>query len=538
MKSLKIITAFLLLLSFGSFKLFCQDDDYNFLILKNLEIYQSVLKHLSTDYVYQTDPDKLVTTSIKNMLKTLDPYTIYISGEQLNYLKIISDSKYIGIGIKFTIIDSLPYIIDVLPNSPAENAGLKIGDKILKINGVSTTRKSLQQLQILLAGDPNTPVKLTISNLIYTNPKTIVIQRQKIFYPVTPSAFITQNLGYVKIYGFNEGLYKSFKETLLKFKSQHITGLIIDLRDNPGGLLNQAVAVLSTLLPYNTLVVRTVGRNPKYVTNYFTNRKPIDTTIPVAVLVNSKSASASEIVSGVIQDLDRGVIIGTQTFGKGLVQRIFDLPYNAKVKMTIAQYILPSNRCIQKINYSSAQQNFLTNKKFYTKNHRIVYEHDGIEPDISIKQIDAVSDFIKELRKKYLIRFFASYYLQLYPEFDTTFFNQNAKNLFSTFLKKSNFNYSKRVLGIYSKFLNSSSDIPENLRKQFLKLKDSLKISNKFYIEQYWPLIKKLIFYEILNIKNDNDLNSKIKPKIDLCLQKAVFILKNKDLYNKTLNKK
>ncbi len=532
-----LLAAILIFILFSPQKTSAQNDDYNFQVLKNLEIYQQVLKHLTTDYIYQVDPGQLVTTSIQNMLKTLDPYTIYISGEQLTYLKIISESKYTGIGIKFTVLDSFPYIIEVLPNSPAEKAGLKIGDKILKINNIQTAGKSLKQLQILLSGDKNTEVKLTIKNLTEPGKKTILLQRQKIDYPNISSYFTINNLGYIKIYGFNPGLYKSFREILLKFKSQNISGLIIDLRNNPGGLLDQAVDVLSTILPYNTLVVKTLGRNPQYITTYYTNKRPIDTTLPVAILVNSKSASASEIVSGVIQDLDRGVVIGNQTFGKGLVQRIFDLPYNAKIKITISQYILPSNRCIQKINYSKHEK-ITSHKKFYTKNHRIVYEGNGIEPDIRIKQLDSLPDFILQLRKKFIIKFFASYYLQLFPDFDTTAFSKNSKKLFISFLKSINFDYNNKTLLLYNNFLNNSKDLPANLRQKFLKLKDSLNLPNDYYVNKYWPLIYNLILNEILDIKQDNTLSNKLKPKTDFALQKAIYILDNKELYNKILNKK
>ena len=324
---------------------------------------------------------------------------------------------------------------------------------------------------------------------------------------------------------------------MLKFKSQNISGLIIDLRNNPGGLLDQAVDVLSTILPYNTLVVKTLGRNPQYITTYYTNKRPIDTTLPVAILVNSKSASASEIVSGVIQDLDRGVVIGNQTFGKGLVQRIFDLPYNAKIKITISQYILPSNRCIQKINYSKHEK-ITSHKKFYTKNHRIVYEGNGIEPDIRIKQLDSLPDFVLQLRKKFIIKFFASYYLQLFPDFDTTAFSKNSKKLFISFLKSINFDYSNKTLLLYKNFLNNSKDLPANLRQKFLKLKDSLYLPNDYYVNKYWPLIYNLILNEILDIKQDNTLSNRLKPKTDFALQKAIYILDNKELYNKILNKK
>ena len=531
-----LIIAFVFIVSLPLNSL-AQNDDYNFRILKNFEIYQQVLKHLSTNYVYQIDPDQLVSTSIKSMLKTLDPYTVYITGEQLTYLKIISESKYTGIGIKFTVIDSFPYILEIIPNSPAEKSGLKIGDKILKINNILTKNKTLEQLQILLSGDNSTTVKLTIKNLLDSVPKSLVIQRQKINYPSISSYFIVNNFGYIKIYSFNPGVYRSFREILQKFKNQNIKGLIIDLRNNPGGLLNEAVDILSTLLPYNTLVVKTLGRNPQYITNYYTNKRPIDTTLPVAILVNSKSASASEIVSGVVQDLDRGVIIGNQTFGKGLVQRIFDLPYNSKIKITIAQYILPSGRCIQKINYARHEPVYSHNK-FYTKNHRIVYEGNGIIPDITITQLDSLPDFIVQLKKKYIIRFFASYYLQLFPDFDTELFKKNGKNLFISFLKSINFVYSNKTLSLYNNFLNNAKDLPDNLRIKFLQLKDSLYLSNQYFVDKYWPILNNLILNELLDIKRDNMLSNSIKPQTDLALQKAIYILNNRDLYNKILNKK
>ncbi len=541
MKKTKKLKFSLLILPIFIFLAFTLSDSDDFQLIKNIEIFQAVLKNLRTDYVYKINITKLVNTAINSMLRTLDPYTNYYPENKLETIRLISEARYTGIGIVVKKINGNFFIDQVLKNSPADKAGLKVGDQILKVQNINAHGLSYEQLHNLITGEPNTLVSIEIKKLVNDSTFKLKIKRENIkISPIEKYAIINNKYGYIHISQFSDNTYQNFSKIFGLMYSKGIKGLIIDLRDNPGGLLDQAVGVLSTMLPKNTLVVTVKGKNPKYNAKYYTPFNPISTSIPVTVLVNNNSASASEIVSGALQDLDRAVIIGQQTFGKGLVQRTTKLPYNSMLKITIAQYYIPSGRCIQNYNYRThtSTKNIPDSllKKFYTAHGRIVYEGKGIEPDLKVK-LDSVSPFVQKLISSDLAKFYASVLIQKNPNLDVTNFSFSVSE-FLKFLQKFNFTYSAPPLKLYKEFLKSLNKYDPALSDKFKPNIQLLNHSLRFYLIHNYSAVNKLIKLNILNLQNKNAQYLKFsKDFYDNQLNKAIYVLNNINFYNKILHK-
>ncbi len=527
-----VFFAFILSLSFRYL-----DDRDDFELVKNLEIYHNVFKQLHYNYVNKIDSRALITTSIDKMLEQLDPYTVYYPESEIESLKMISNSQYNGIGISIDSIDRHFFITDVVKSGTADKKGLKIGDIISSINGTSVKDMSFQTIHRLITGPLGVSVRLKI--LRGNSSLSFSIPRQVIDVHVVSLAKKIKDFGYIKLENFSDRAFSEFKTAYFELKRQKIKGLIIDLRDNPGGLLGQAVKILNLFIPKNKVVVVSRGKSENSNSTFITSQDADDTRIPIVVLVNSNSASASEIVAGTLQDYDRGVILGENTYGKGLVQQIFDLGYNSKIKITVSKYYIPSGRCIQAIDYSHNKNNNIDKtKKFYTSRHRVVYEGAGIRPDVYIRS-DTLDDAIKTLFNKYIIFKFSNYYFNnsdtslmklpekiYYNDFDS-FWNYLIRNNYLQYLSEI-----KEVADIEAKSKNDpdvlnqlhilKKSITLMIKKEILKHKEQLNV----LISQQ---LVKLKFYSkgqiLFNINHDKDI------------LKAEEILSQKKEYNKLLNR-
>ena len=381
-----------------------------FEISKGLEIFNGVFKEINMYYVDDTKPGELMEIAIESMLKNLDPYTTFIPESDMEDFRFQTTGEYGGIGSLISKHNEYIYITEPYVNFPADNAGLKIGDKIIKIGDTSVKEKSVSDVSDLLKGEPGTEVNLIISRIQYNaNNKLeevempINIIREKItissvsYYGILDLAHFfeeeVQNgqftCAYVKLDRFTRGCANEVRQSLVDLESkQEFDNIILDLRGNPGGLLNESIELCNLFIPKNETVVSTKGRNSDWNKTYKTKKEPYETKKPLIILVDQYSASASEIVAGTIQDLDRGVVIGFKTFGKGLVQQTRKLDYNSQLKVTVAKYYTPSGRCIQKVNYSNEDNDIIPDSlktEFKTKNGRSVFDGGGIEPDITIK---------------------------------------------------------------------------------------------------------------------------------------------------------
>lgn len=365
----------------------------DFEIAKNLDIYATLLRQLNENYVDEIKVGDLVRTSIDAMLEELDPYTVYYPESDLEEFKLMTTGQYGGIGALIQQDSDCVIISEPYEHTPAMEAGLQAGDRIMAIDGKSTKGKSVSDVSTALKGQPGTTVKLSIQPYGKKNTVVKTLERKEIKLPtILYSGMLDNNIGYLRLQQFTDNAGKEVKEAFLKLKDQGMRYFVLDLRGNGGGLLNEAVNIVNLFVPKGELVVSTKGKQDHLNQQYYTQQDPIDTEMPIAVLVDGNSASASEIVSGTLQDMDRGVIIGSRTYGKGLVQNILPLSYNTRMKVTVSKYYIPSGRCIQKIDYAHKDSNGVNIRKadssataFKTRHGRTVYDYGGVEPDIKVK---------------------------------------------------------------------------------------------------------------------------------------------------------
>lgn len=363
-----------------------------FQVSKNLDVFASLYKEININYVDETNPSELMKHGIDAMLGSLDPYTEYVPESEIEdyKMKYIS-TQYGGIGAGTLNINGKLFVNEVSEGHPSQKNDIRPGDQIVKINGVEVEGKERSQISQLLRGPKGSPVNLVLSREGTVINKTIT--REEIKQPnVSYSGMLDNQIGYIRLDKFLENSGQEVREALEKINKQNPKGLILDLRNNGGGILQEAVKIVNLFVDKNTLVVTQKGRNPEKSVTYKTTANAIAPNLPVVVLINGSSASASEIVAGALQDLDRGIVVGQRSYGKGLVQQTFNLPYNSLVKVTVAKYYTPSGRCIQALDYANKKQDGTagkfadsTLKAFGTKAGRTVYDGNGIFPDIEIE---------------------------------------------------------------------------------------------------------------------------------------------------------
>ncbi len=412
---------FLIFLSFSFIANAQKDNDFE--ISKNLEIFTTLYRQLHLNYVDNINSGDLMKKGIDAMLDDLDPYTVFIPEAEIEDYKLLTTGQYGGVGALIHQNGDYVIISDPYEGFPAFKAGLIPGDKILEVNKQSAKGKSVNDISSILKGQPGTNISILIERDGEQKPIEKNLTREEIKLENVPYfGIVGKSTGYIKLTGFTQEAGKEVKEALLKLKEKDkITSVILDLRGNGGGLLQEAVNIVNLFVDKGQLVVSTKGKVEERNFSHVTTTPAVDTKIPLIVLVDRGSASASEIVSGAIQDLDRGVIVGQKTFGKGLVQNIFPVSYNSQVKITIAKYYIPSGRCIQAIDYSHKGENGNSDKfpdslktAFKTKNGRTVFDGGGIEPDFILTP-EKTSNITISLITKYHIFNYANYYKRINP---------------------------------------------------------------------------------------------------------------------------
>ncbi len=489
-----------------------QKGDKYFTINKNLSVFNSILKELNNNYVDSIDYDKLIKSGIDNMLRTLDPYTVYIPESENDQLKIMTSGKYGGIGSLIMKRGNQVIISELYKGMPAQKNGLKAGDVIKEVDGVSTVGKTTSQVSNLLRGKHGTKIKIKIERPYEKGSKTFRFLRENIqFNPISYATVVADKIGYIILKDFTDKAASQLKievESMIKKDSIH--SLIIDLRNNGGGLINEAVKILGYFLPKGTTVVTTKGRDQKVDNVYKTPTDPIFGKIKLAILVNRGSASASEILAGAIQDLDRGIIIGERTFGKGLVQNVRPVGYGGYLKTTTAKYYIPSGRCVQALDYAHRNKDGSVGtipdsliNSFKTKNGRIVKDGGGILPDTVTVE-----------KKNFNISFY--FYIQnIYFDYATRFvhnhktiekpskFKLNDKE-FQKFvnyvIKEKKFTYTTQTQKYFQQLqkMTELDGYDKSLQQELKQLKEKLKPDIAKSIEKNKDEIVKMLSMEII----------------------------------------
>lgn len=416
-------------------------------IAKNLEIFANAYKEINQNYVDVLDPGKLMRQGMDAMLEGLDPFTNYISETDIEGFRYQTDGKYNGVGAVARTRGEYVVVSDIYENSPAQKCGMKVGDEILSIDGQSAKGRSDEAVLEFLRGFPGTEAKIRVRRPIENKELTLTLERADVTIPNVPhSGLVSDGIGYVNLTIFTQdagaNIGKAIRE--MKAKDPNLKGIILDLRNNGGGLLIEAVNIVNLFVPRGEMVVATKGKVPERNSEFKTVATPVDTDIPVVVLINKKSASASEIVSGSLQDLDRAVLMGQLSYGKGLVQNTADVGYNARIKLTIAKYYIPSGRCIQSTRYKNGEPVEIPVSErapFKTRNGRTVYDGGGVSPDVYLHK-DTASGVVKALLDQFVVFDYATKFAAEHPSIDSIeLFEFNDWADFSKFLGSRKFSY-------------------------------------------------------------------------------------------------
>ena len=527
------------------------DDAENFESIKSMDIYRTLLRELDIYYVDKIQSGDLIKSSIDAMLKTLDPYTTYIPESRIEDYKFMTTGQYGGIGAVIQNAKDNVVVIEPYKDAPADKAGLKAGDIILEIDGKSIIGKSTNDISKFLKGQPNTEVNLKINRKGTETPFNVVITRQKITINSVPYyGMLNEQTGYIILSSFTRSAGTEVQGALVDLKENHnAKSIILDLRENPGGLLNEAVNIVNLFVNRGQEVVSMRGKVKQWNKVFKAQNKAIDTEIPLVVLINSGSASASEIVSGAIQDLDRGVIVGRRSFGKGLVQATRPLSYNSQLKVTTAKYYIPSGRCIQALDYSHRNLDGSVGKvpdslisKFKTLNGREVFDGGGIEPDI-ITDLQKYSKLTFSLIQKVTIFNFVTEYCigkDSVPPPKEFVLSDEEYNSFIDFVEKQGFDYESNSSEVLNKLIAVMRE--ENIYKKTeaeinalqAKLAHNLKDDLIYFRDEIESLIREEIicryYYQEGRIKaallrNDNEISKALEILSEVELTKYKSIL-------------
>ncbi|MCH3981838.1 MAG: S41 family peptidase [Prevotella sp.] len=542
-----IITVLCLL----SLQLAAQDKDHNFNVAKNLDVFNAIYKNLDLMYVDSLDANEVVGNGIKAMLGSLDPYTVYYPAEKVKDLKELYTGKFAGIGALIRYLPKLNYTVVDEPykNMPAAEAGLKKGDMILSIDGESMKGKNTQYVSDHLRGDAGTSFLLKIKRPSTGKEMKMKVTRKMIQEPVIVYyGMWKDHIGYLNLHQFTENCAKDVRKAFIDLKNQGMKGFVLDLRNNGGGSEQEAVNIVNIFVPKGVTIVSNRGKLKRVNKDYKTTVEPVDTVMPMVVLVSGNTASSSEITSGSLQDLDRAVIMGTRTFGKGLVQMTLDLPYNGNLKLTTNKYYIPSGRCIQAINYNHANGGYVEHvpdsltKVFHTAHGRVVRDGGGIKPDVEVQpdsmpNIAAYLEYVDSanVMMNYEVDYIAAHKTIAPPaEFELTDADYEE---FKQRVLKSNFKYDRESEKCFKDLVKLAKfeGYYDDAKEEFARLEKKLNHNVAKDLDFHKPVIKQLLENDIITAYYYQEGATQNALRYDKQMKAAVDLLNKPEEYQKIL---
>ena len=516
-----------------------------FEIAKQVEIYTTLFKELNLYYIDEVNPAEVTERAINDVLQNLDPYTRFYDEQGVEDAKIKREGQYGGVGASIVYREGNLIVREIYQDYPAHKAGLLAGDKILKINNTILKNQSEEITRAMLKGLPNTTIKVQVER---QNKKLdFNITRETIeINPVPFYGMVDEEVGYISFIKFNSKASKEVKAAFLDLKSQGMKQLIIDVRHNPGGLLNEVIKIVNFFVPKDKVVVTTRAKLDKWSNTLKTRSQPIDTEIPIAILIDNRSASASEILAGALQDYDRAVIIGERSFGKGLVQRSRKLSYGTQLKLTISKYYTPSGRCIQELDYTNRDQKtgvvpkFSDGKvsAFKTEKGRTVYDGGGVMPDVEVKKPAQTVATEKLLTSDALFNYVTSYYYKnpKISKAEDFVLNDKEFNSLKEYLKNNPKNYELSSEKALKKVIEKLEKDDINIKLQYDSLLNQLQLEKLSLLDKNKDEILDQLTSKIVNRYYFMEGEYQQKIKFDKDIKESVKILKNQKQYNSILN--
>lgn len=526
-----------------------KSDDVYFEINRSIDLFGKIYKELAIHYVDELDPSDMLHAGIRGMLSSLDPYTVFIDEDDKGDVEMLTTGKYGGIGITVGIRDGKITITNVMEGYSAEREGLRVGDHILEIDGKNISGKQTDEVRSYMRGEPGTIVRLKIERPTVKEPFEISLKREEISLKnVSYTGILDNNIGYIRLDRFSRRAGEDVRESLKQLQTNlSLQGIILDLRDNPGGLLDAAVDVVEKFVPRGSMIVTTRGRKANSSRDYKSEEDPLIQNLPLVIIVNNNSASASEIVAGAIQDLDRGVLIGMRTFGKGLVQSVTPLSYNTSLKITTSRYYTPSGRCIQEIDYTKHDTSAYkisppkdsTKKAFKTiKLARTVFEAGGITPDTLIEP-DAQPKYVQELIKRGLLFEFVSKTIVFSAAAKAPHVNEEMLKELKTYLEKEKFEFRDETgKKLDEAFASASKEkYGDKILTSLKSLQKQLDVEHKNEFDLHKKEITQTLKIDLAGRFEGAKSRIQTSLEYDRQVSSALSILKNRTEYQRILIK-
>jgi len=544
----KFLIALLSIAFIGLVSFQIKKNDRYFEIIKNLDVFTTLYKELNTYYVDEINPTQIIEIGIEAMLESLDPYTNFIPEDKIEDYRIMSTGQYGGIGTTMGQIENRHVVMMIFEGAPAETSGVKIGDELVEINGNPVEDYTTDEINTLLKGQIGTTLEIEVKRKNVKKPITFSLSRERINIESVPYYGLIENdIAYIRLTEFSSGAGSAVRSALVELKGKGAKKVILDLRGNPGGLLNESIEVSNVFIPKGLEVVSTKGKIEEWNKTYTANKNPVDVNIPLAVLISNNSASASEIVAGVMQDYDRGVLVGQRSFGKGLVQATRPLSYSSQLKITTAKYYIPSGRCIQAIDYSHRNEDGSIGKipdslktEFKTRAGRVVYDGGGVSPDQAVINKGYAPITVQLIKKGFIFDFATEFYYEnadLVPDPRSFEVTDNLYDKFTKWVSSKDYSYTTETEETIQQLKETADEDKyfEFIQKEIEALENEIANHKKEDLNVFRSEIKTALKEEIISRYHKRQGMIESSFKNDKEVEQAVSLLNSTTDYQNLL---